>query len=124
MSEITCRQSPTLTRSEVRACAVDLGENTSGEETGVLKAGATASSGTIAVQSKPSGAADLTLSSVSINGSSIVVAGRTCSAGEAATFTVTTASDQALGMYVLLLTISTSSSETIKRRLPLYVGVE
>ena len=34
MSELTCKQVYTLGRSEVRACAVDLGENTAGQETG------------------------------------------------------------------------------------------
>ena len=124
MSELTCKQVYTLGRSEVRACAVDLGENTAGQETGVLKAGDTVSSGTIAVSDKPTGATDPTLGAVSVNGSGIYVNGRLCSAGEAVSFNVTTGAPQTLGRYVLLLTVVTTNGETIKRRLLFDVGAE
>jgi len=124
MSELTCKQVYTLGRSEVRACAVDFGENTAGQETGVLKAGDTVSSGTIAVSDKPAGATDPTLGAVSVNGSGIYVNGRLCSAGEAVSFQVTTGASQTLGRYVLLLTVVTTNGETIKRRLLFDVGAE
>jgi hypothetical protein len=124
MSELTCKQVYTLGRSEVRACAVDLGENTAGQETGVLKAGDTVSSGTIAVSDKPTGATDPTLGAVSVNGSATYVNGRSCSAGEAVAFQVTTGAGQTLGRYVLLLTVTTTNGETIRRRLLFDVGAE
>jgi len=124
MSELTCKQVYTLGRSEVRACAVDLGENTAGQETGILKAGDTVSSGTIATSDKPTGATDPTLGAVSVNGSGIYVNGRLCSAGEAVSFQVTTGAGQTLGRYVLLLTVVTTNGETVKRRLLFDVGAE
>jgi hypothetical protein len=124
MSELTCKQVYTLGRSEVRACAVDLGESTAGQETGVLKAGDTVASGTIAVSDKPSGATDPTLGAVSVNSSATYVNGRSCSAGEAVAFQVTTGVGQTLGRYVLLLTVVTTNGETIKRRLLFDVGAE
>jgi hypothetical protein len=124
MSELTCKQVYTLGRSEVRACAVDLGENTAGQETGVLKAGDTVASGTIAVSDKPTGATDPTLGAVSVNASTTYVNGRQCSAGEAVSFQVTTGAAQTLGRYVLLLTVVTTNGETIKRRLLFDVGAE
>ena len=124
MSELTCRQSYSVGRSEVRKVAVDLGENTAGIETGVLKAGDTVASGTIAVSEKPTGATDPTLSAVSVNSSGLYVGGRLCSAGEAVTFTLTLGSSQTYGRYVLLLTVVTTNGETIKRRLVVDVGAE
>jgi hypothetical protein len=124
MSELTCKQVYTLGRSEVRACAVDLGENTAGQETGVLKAGDTVASGTIAVNDKPTGASDPTLGAVSVNTTATFVNGRSCSTGEAVAFQVTTGASQTLGRYVLLLTVVTTNGETIKRRLLFDVGAE
>ena len=124
MSELTCKQVYTLGRSEVRACAVDLGESTAGQETGVLKAGDTVASGTIAVNDKPTGATDPTFGAVSVNSTAIYVNGRSCSAGEAVAFQVTTGASQTLGRYVLLLTVITTNGETIKRRLLFDVGAE
>lgn len=124
MSELTCRQSYTVGRSEIRKVGVDLGENTAGIETGILKAGDTVASGTIAVAEKPTGATDPTLSAVSVNASGLYVGGRLCSAGEAVTFTLTLGASQTYGRYVLLLTVVTTNGETIKRRLILDVGPE
>jgi hypothetical protein len=103
---------------------VDLGESTAGQETGVLKAGDTVASGTIAVTDKPTGATDPTLGAVSVNSSATYVNGRSCSAGEAVAFQVTTGASQTLGRYVLLLTVVTTNGETIKRRLLFDVGAE
>ena len=124
MSELTCKQVYTLGRSEVRACAVDLGENAAGQETGVLKAGDTVASGTIAVSDKPTGASDPTLGAVSVNTTATFVNGRSCSAGEVVSFQVTTGASQTLGRYVLLLTVVTTNGETIKRRLLFDLGAE
>ncbi len=124
MSELTCKQVYTIARSEVRACAVDLGENAAGQETGVLKAGDTVASGTIAVSDKPTGASDPTLGAVSVNTTATFVNGRSCSAGEAVAFQVTTGASQTLGRYVLLLTVTTTNGETIRRRLMFDVGAE
>ena len=124
MSELTCKQVYTVARSEVRLVSVDLGENTAGQETGVLKAGDTVASGTIAVSDKPTGASDPTLSSVTVNSTAIYINGRSCSAGEAVSFTLTLGSAQVYGRYVLLLSVTTTNGETIKRRLLLDVGAE
>ena len=124
MSEITCKQLFTVARSEVRQVSVDLGENTAGQESGVLKSGDTVASGTIAVADKPSGASDPTLSAVTVNSTAVYIGGRSCSAGEAVVFTLTLGSTQAYGRYVLLLTMLTTNGETIKRRLLLDVGAE
>jgi hypothetical protein len=105
-----------MKRGEVRVLTVDWGENTSQQKTGVLAAGATVSSCTVAVTEKPSGATDPTLSAVSVptNSANDDVNGRVWSTGEVTTCTCTTASDQALGLYVFTFTASTSNSETIK----------
>jgi len=124
VSEITMKQVYTVARSEIRSVAVDLGENTAGIETGVLKAGDTVASGTITVADKPTGATDPTLGAVSVNASGIYVGGRLCSAGEAVTFTLTLGSAQTYGRYVLLLSVTTTNGETIKRRLQFDVGAE
>ena len=105
-----------MARGEKWRVDIDWGENTSGSETGALKAGDTVASATVAVHSKnPSTADDPTLSSVTVNGSAIYVNGRSCSAGEATTFTVTAASDQAYGEYVLKVTATTTATYVFVR---------
>ena len=111
-------------RSEARTATVDFGENTAGQETGVLDAGETVSSCTIACTTKPSGAADPTMGSVSVNGSVVYVNGRSCSAGEAVSVLLTMASDQTYGRYVFTLTATTSSSHVLKRLIRVDVGVD
>jgi hypothetical protein len=96
-------------RSTVDSVTVDWGENTSGTETGVLDAGDTVASCVVAVDSKPSGAADPTFGSVVVNSTSVVINGRTCSAGEATSVTMTLASDQAYGSYRLKFTATTTN---------------
>jgi hypothetical protein len=113
-----------VARGEVRAVLVDFGENTAGAETGALKAGDTLASAAIAVSSKPTGATDPTLSGVTVNGAVVYVNGRACSAGEAASFTLTIGASQTLGRYVLLISGTTTSGEIIKRRLLVDVGAE
>jgi len=124
MSDLTCRQTYSVARSEVRAVLVDYGENTAGAETGALKAGDTLASATIAVAEKPAGATDPTLSAVTVNSGVVYVNGRACSAGEAASFSVTLGSAQTLGRYVLLISGTTTNGEIIKRRLLVDVGAE
>lgn len=124
MSELTCRQVYTVGRSEVRSVDVDYGENTAGQETGALKAGDTLSSATVSVLDKPSGATDPTLTSPTVNSSTVYVNGRACSAGECVTFKATLGANQTLGRYVLLVAGVTTNGETIRRRLLLDVGAE
>jgi hypothetical protein len=124
MSDLTCRQTYSVARGEVRAVLVDFGENTAGAETGALKAGDTLASATIAVSSKPTGASDPTLSGVTINSGTVYVNGRACSAGEAASFTLTVGASQTYGRYVLLISGTTTNGEIIKRRLLVDVGAE
>lgn len=124
MSELTCRQSYTVGRSEVRSIDVDYGENTAGQETGALKAGDTLASATVSVADKPSGATDPTLTSPVVNSGTVYVNGRACSAGECVTFRATMGAGQTLGRYVLLVAGVTTNGETIRRRLLLDVGAE
>ena len=102
-------------RSTVQAISIDWGENTSGTETGVLDAGDTVASAVVAVDGKPSGAADPTFGSVVVNSTSVVINGRTCSAGEAVAVTMTLASDQAYGSYRLKVTATTANGFVLPR---------
>lgn len=102
-----------LYRGEKRAFSVDFGENTAGATTGKLSAGDTLSSVAVTVHSKPTGATDPTIGTVTVNASAIYVKERECSAGEAATFFVTLASDQAYGTYVLKAAGTTTATEVI-----------
>jgi hypothetical protein len=124
MSDLTCRQVYSVARGELRAVLVDFGENTAGAETGALKAGDTLASATVSVSSKPTGASDPTLSAVTVNSGTVYVNTQACSAGEAASFTLTVGASQTFGRYVLLISGTTTSGEIIKRRLLVDVGAE
>ena len=124
MSDLTCRQTYSVARGELRTVMVDYGENTAGAETGALKAGDTLASATVSVSSKPTGASDPTLSSVTVNTGTVYVNGRACSAGEAASFTLTVGASQVYGRYALLISGTTTNGEIIKRRLLVDVGAE
>ena len=124
MSDLTCRQVYSVARGELRAVLVDFGETTAGAETGALKAGDTLASATVSVSSKPTGASDPTLSAVTVNSGTVYVNTRACSAGEAASFTLTVGASQTFGRYVLLISGTTTSGEIIKRRLLVDVGAE
>lgn len=104
-----------MARGETNTISIDWGENTAGSETGVLKAGDTVTSCTVAVYTKPTGATDPTLGSVSANGSALYVNGRSCSAGEATTNNITTASDQTAGQYTLKFTATTTNGKVLPR---------
>lgn len=112
---IECKQIYDVARSTVQAVSIDWGENTSGEETGVLDAGDTVSSCVVAVDSKPIGADDPTFGSVSVNASAVVINGRTCSAGEATSVTMTLGATQSYGAYRLRFTATTTNGFTIPR---------
>lgn len=112
---ITSPEIRVMAKGETNTIVIDFGENTAGAETGVLKAGDTVSTATVSVDSKPSGATDPTLGSASANGSAVYVNGRSCSAGEAVSFNITTASDQTAGIYRLKVTATTANSKVIPR---------
>lgn len=111
-----------MAQGETNTIVTDWGENTAGTETGVLKAGDTVASCTIAVSSKPSGASDPTLGSVTVPGSTGYVNGRSCTTGEWTQVNITTASDQTAGEYRLKLTATTTNSKVIPRFIKVRVG--
>lgn len=119
MSSLTAKQVRTVGRSETNRIDIDWGENTAGSETGVLKAGDTVSSCTVSVDTKPTGASDPTLGSVTVNASALYVNGRSCSAGEATTVSITTGASQTYGNYMLKFIATTANSYV----LPRYVSV-
>lgn len=112
---LVASQIENMARSEVNTISIDWGENTAGLETGVLKAGDTVTSCVVAVYTKPTGAADPTLGSVSVNGSAIYVNDRSCSAGEATYCNITMASDQTAGQYWLKFTATTTNGKVLPR---------
>ena len=108
--EIRC-----LARSEVARIDIDWGENTSGEETGALKAGDTVASAVVIADDMPAGATTPTLGAVTVNVSALYVNGRSCSAGEATTFQITALSNQTYGEYRLKVTATTTNGYTLPR---------
>lgn len=112
---IVCREQRCVARGETHSLNIDWGENTAGEETGVLKAGDTVASCVVALDDSPSGSTTPTLGSVSVNASAIYVNGRSCSAGEATTCTVTTGASQTYGKYRLKFTATTTNSFVLPR---------
>lgn len=104
-----------MAQGETNTICIDWGENTAGQETGVLKAGDTVASCTVSVVTKPTGATDPTLGSVSANGTALYVNGRSCSAGEATTNNITTGSSQTAGIYLLKYTATTANSKVLPR---------
>lgn len=115
MSRLYADEIREMGRGEVQRIDCDWGENTSGSETGTLKAGDTVASCVVAVQAKPSGASDPTMGSVTVNASPLYVNGRSCSAGEATTCSATMGSSQTYGEYVLKFTATTTNGYTIIR---------
>lgn len=112
---IQAQQIHDLARGETNTICIDWGENTAGQETGCLKAGDTVVSCVVVVDQKPSGATDPTLGSVSVNATALYVNDRACSAGEATTGNITTASDQVAGVYRLKFTATTANGKVIPR---------
>jgi hypothetical protein len=102
-------------RGETNRIDIDWGENTSGQESGVLKAGDTIASCVVSVDDKPSSASDPTMGSVSANSADLYVNSRVCSAGEATTCQITTGSSQAYGKYRLKFTATTTNGYVIPR---------
>lgn len=125
MSSLTAPGIRTVARGEINRLYLDWGENTAAEKTGVLSAGDTVASCTVSVYSKPTGATDPTLGSVTVpaNSSSDDINGRVWSTGEATVCTITTAADQALGDYVLTFTATTANGYVLPRKVKLKVSI-
>lgn len=115
MSGIVCAELYDVARGTVQSVSVDFGENTAGTETGALKAGDTVASCVVAVDDKPSGASDPTFGSVTVNATALYVNGRSCSAGEAVSVTMTLGSTQTYGAYRLKFTATTTNGFTLPR---------
>lgn len=124
MSSLTAPEFHTMARGEVNRLYVDWGENTAAEKTGVLSAGDTVVSCVVTVDSKPTGAADPTLGSVTVptNTLSDDINDRVWSTGEATVCTITTASDQAYGIYRLKFVATTANGYTLPRYVKVRVG--
>lgn len=124
MSSLTAPGIRTVARGETNRLYLDWGDNTAAEKTGVLSAGDTVASCVVACTSKPTGAADPTLGSVTVptNASSDDINGRVWSTGEATVCTITTAADQALGDYVLTFTTTTTNGYVLPRKVKLKVS--
>ena len=112
---VSCAERRAMARGETNVVSLDWGENTSGSETGALAAGDTLASCTVSLDSSPSGSTSPTLGSVAVNSSALVVNGRTCSAGEATTCTVTTGAGQVYGDYRLKFTGTTTAGLILPR---------
>jgi hypothetical protein len=106
---VSTREIHTMLRSEKRPFAVDFGENTAGSTTGKIPAGDTVASAIVTVETKPTGATDPTIGTVTINSSAEYVNDRECSAGEAVKFAVTLAAGQTYGDYKLKVTATTTA---------------
>ena len=116
MSDIECPQVREMTRGESDTMSVDFGENTAGQETGVLTDSVTISSCTASTFTKPSGAADFTLGTPAVISTTKYLLGRTVSSGEGVTCSVEIAADQAYGRYVVQFVATLSSGKIRKRR--------
>lgn len=123
MSSLEAPQIRSIARGETNTIVIDWGENTAGQETGVLKAGDTVTSCVVVVDSKPTGATDPTLGSVSANATALYVNDRSCSAGEATTCNIATASDQTAGEYRLKFTATTTNGKVLPRYVRVRVEV-
>lgn len=91
--------------------SIDWGNNEYGDKTGELVAGDTVVSCVVEhTTEKPNGASNLTLGSITIpsNSNSDDIRGRVWSDGEATFCTVTAASNQTVGAYVLKFTATTA----------------
>lgn len=125
MSAIVANEIRYIARGETNRIYIDWGENAAAEKTGVLSAGDTVTSCTASVYTKPAGASDPTLGSVTspANSSSDDINGRVWSTGEATVCTITTASDQAAGEYVLKFTATTANGYVLPRHVRVIVEV-
>jgi hypothetical protein len=115
ISPLIAPQLPSMARGELNTIYVDWGVKTDGQETGVLKAGDTVASCVITVDDKPTGAADPTLGTVTVNATALKVNRRSCAAGEATSNSITMASNQAAGTYQLKLVATTTNGKIIPR---------
>jgi hypothetical protein len=117
MSALTAPEHHVICQGEVNRLYIDWGENTAAQKTGALSAGDTVASCVVSVDSKPAGADDPTLGSVTApaNSSSDDINGRVWSTGEATVVTVTMAADQAIGTYRLKFVATTTNGYTLPR---------
>jgi len=115
MSALDCPQSPDVARGTVMPVSIDWGEDTAGTETGSLKAGDTVASCAVTVETKPSGASDPTFGSVAANSTALFVNGRSCSAGEATSVTMTVSGTASYGEYRLKFVATTTNGFSIPR---------
>lgn len=122
MSGIQSSEIRTMAQGETNTLVIDWGENTAGAETGVLKAGDTVASCTVSVVSKPTGADDPTLGSVTVPGTSGYVNGRLCTTGEWTQVSVQTGASQTAGEYRLKFTATTTNSKVLPRFVRIRVG--
>lgn len=118
MSAVTAPQRHSMARGETNSIEIDWGENTAGEESGVLKAGDTVASCVVSVDARPTGALapdDPTLGSVSAGATTSYVNGRSCTAGEWTTVSIVTGASQTYGEYRLKFTATTTNSKVLPR---------
>ena len=112
---VSCAERRSMARGETNVVSLDWGENTSGAETGALASGDTLVSCAVALDSSPTGSETPTLGSVAVNSTDLTVNGRSCSAGEATTCTVTTGAAQTYGDYRLKFTGTTTAGLVLPR---------
>lgn len=122
MSGITSPEIRVMSQGETNTIVIDWGENTAGQETGVLKAGDTVASCTVSCTAKPTGASDPTLGSVTAPASTGYVNGRNCSIGEWTSGNITTGSSQAAGLYTLKYTATTTNGKVLPRKVQVRVS--
>ncbi len=112
---ITCAETGIIGRGETNRIDIDWGENTSGQESGVLKAGDTVASCAVALDDSPAGSTTPTLGSVTVNTNDLYVNWRLCSAGQATTSQIVTGASQIYGKYRLKFTATTTNGYVIPR---------
>lgn len=109
----TANQRGEKTPDEVKTFYIDFGAST-GSPTGKLNLGDTLTGTPTIVQDSvvPSSASSLTLASKAVNGSAVVINGRTCAAGEALQVLVSAGDD--LAVYRIDCTCDTTNGETLQ----------
>lgn len=115
MSGIDAPQIYDVARGTIQPISIDWGENTIGQESGILDDGDTVASAVVTVDGKPAAATDPTFGAVAVNTIVTVINGRSCSAGEATAVTMTVASDALYGKYRLKFVATTTNGFVIPR---------
>lgn len=114
-----------MARNEKNVILIDWGANEATEKTGSLAAGDTVASCTVSVWTKPDGAADPTLSSVTVPSNTLSddINGRVWATGEATACTITMASNQTAGLYILEFKPTTTNALVLPRYVRILVKV-